>query len=290
MPFEIYTSLPHSRTPSQTIQALSKFTTQYSTATSFVPNGVCTQEEKRVFVEQLLRGLSSNLEERRNAGTGGSGDSSGSEEEEATRLTLESLRILCRESLSCSQVYSSSGISLLLSHSTLPLTPSPSPSSSSPTQATFKPDSQVTIESLKVLSNCLLQNPQSRRCFEELGGVEGVVGGLGLDPTKLNLTTQFLLLRLLFLTTVDNKHTVAKLVEALGVVDVIEKIIKKHTPKPIEPGPFTPQTVLSEALKLVFNLMHDKAPSSKIGGGLFGGAVTYTDADEEVVEGVKPFS
>ncbi|KAJ3278543.1 hypothetical protein HK104_002245 [Borealophlyctis nickersoniae] len=187
------------------------------------------------------------------------------------------------------------GISLLMSHASLR-----GESGSAISSSSVFVDTARAIESLKCLANCLLQNPGSKEPFVSNAGVDSLGIVLKDRASSITLDSQFLMLRLIFLLTVDSSSISQKLVRAYGLIDVLEKPpfrkILSSVIKPVAagvsppPGTTITQTmVASEALKIVFNLMHPVVAKGKPVASFLGGSKVGLADGEDVAESVKEY-
>ncbi|KAI9139326.1 guanine nucleotide exchange factor [Paraphysoderma sedebokerense] len=158
-------------------------------------------------------------------------------------LAVTALKTCSREPTGCEELFSQRGIEILMNHGALNV-------------ESIALDTPVTQESLKALSNLLLQRQDLVPSFAKFGGVESTVAKL--KASNMSDDTRAVCLRLLFLLTVLPTH-VRKLVDELNVLDVIKSVFDKFIPvdcgSPIRQLTPMPMMALNEALKVLFNLM-----------------------------------
>jgi len=174
---------------------------------------------------------------------------------------LQALRILCREPEGCEDVFTASGISLLMEYAGLQ--PTGKGKKSEDAIEPTKEFNDIVIESMKCLSNALLQHRQSQEFFDNNNGIKALLVNLKEVKNK-SLQAQFLILRLIFLSTIYQENTS----EVMDEYNVIEDLIDLFQPilenisessktfsTTILPGEISYSIVISEILKVLFNMM-----------------------------------
>ncbi|CAI2168710.1 5134_t:CDS:2, partial [Funneliformis geosporum] len=164
---------------------------------------------------------------------------------------LQVLKVLGRDAKGCDNLFSDEGFKILLIHANL-LHPE-SGSNETP----------VIQESLTCLANTLLLEESTRELFDKYKCVPGVCQFL--KDEEISIKTQFLLSRILFVMTVNPQPAVQSLIDDLGIIDILFKIVSKYVEElsgsnsssreDINSLPITRVMVLNEQLKLLFNLM-----------------------------------
>lgn len=102
---------------------------------------------------------------------------------------------------------------ILLHHTSLPCPPPASPFSRPPND----PEHPTSLESLKILANVLVLHEAARRRFAEIGGGKAVSKAMkDIHPSSERL---FLLSRIGFLVTLENKEVVRGCVDKEHLVD-----------------------------------------------------------------------
>ncbi|KAI8364414.1 guanine nucleotide exchange factor [Blakeslea trispora] len=118
-------------------------------------------------------------------------------------------------------------------------------------------DTTVSREALKVIANSIYLNDECKTYLEEEEGINGCLGLLKLP--SLSLEAQFLGCRILFFMTIGRQDLVSQLIKG-DIASPIEKILSDNVhilqTKTIDRNsPINHWTVMSEALKLLFNLL-----------------------------------
>ncbi|KAJ3176605.1 hypothetical protein HDU87_004933 [Geranomyces variabilis] len=209
---------------------ISRFLAENSSTTSFVAAGIATRESKASFVRTLLEAVGS------------------PKSQNVVVPALTALRILSREPNGCQDLFLRQGICTLLRQAQLLGGESSGAQPAPPAQYSETP---VSVEALKCLCNVLLQHPPARGTVRECGSVEVIAKILKDRHTSLPADTQFLFLRLLFLITVDDQATVARLLEP--DCDLPATVVKLLHRAPTFEAP--PGALVSEIMKTVYNLM-----------------------------------
>ncbi|OCL09217.1 hypothetical protein AOQ84DRAFT_26690 [Glonium stellatum] len=145
---------------------------------------------------------------------------------------MEQLKVFGRNPENADPIFTSQGIEILTHHSF---------HSTSPT---------TSKAALQCLANALLTKPCTRQMFVDLGYSERAVGRLK-KPKK---DDEFLMSRILFLTTYGTTQSFEKLIDKHHLADHINDNIERHA-KNKRPSPQDDQA-LSETLKLMFNITH----------------------------------
>ncbi|KAI8367184.1 guanine nucleotide exchange factor [Choanephora cucurbitarum] len=117
-------------------------------------------------------------------------------------------------------------------------------------------DTPVSREALKVIANSIYLNDECKIHLEQEGVIDGCLALIKQDP--LSLEAQFLGCRILFFMTISRPDLVHQLIQN-DIATPIEKILTCQVDtlekKMDREGPINPSTVMSEALKLLFNLL-----------------------------------
>ncbi|KAF7725946.1 hypothetical protein EC973_009183 [Apophysomyces ossiformis] len=174
-------------------------------------------------------------------------ESSISSSEQDTEMTreLQVIKILGRQVNGSEALFSKRGITLLVKAAGL----------LNLNEIIDTPSSQ---EALKCLANCILLKETTKTWIEELACLDRCCAIL--QYPSLSMDTQFLLCRILFFMTVNRHDLVKRLIE-LDVAQAIQRISQKQvdflkSKQPYDSHlPINPVSVVSEALKLLFNLM-----------------------------------
>jgi len=227
---------------------LTEFYETYKNSSTFIGPEV-TSGAKTAFVDSLIDSLSSCIHNEL-------------EWSDKTKfLALQALRILCREPEGCEDVFTASGISLLMEYAGLQ--PTGKGKKSEDVIEPTKEFNDIVIESMKCLSNALLQHRQSQEFFDNNNGIKALLVNLKEVKNK-SLQAQFLILRLIFLSTIYQENTS----EVMDEYNVIEDLIDLFQPilqnisessktfsTTILPGEISYSIVISEILKVLFNMM-----------------------------------
>jgi len=227
---------------------LTEFYEQYKNSSTFIGPEV-SSGAKTAFVDSLIDSLSSCIHD----------DLEWSDKTKF--LALQALRILCREPEGCEDVFTASGISLLMEYAGLQ--PTGKGKKSEDAIEPTKEFNDIVIESMKCLSNALLQHRQSQEFFDNNNGIKALLVNLKEVKNK-SLQAQFLILRLIFLSTIYQENTS----EVMDEYNVIEDLIDLFQPilenisessktfsTTILPGEISYSIVISEILKVLFNMM-----------------------------------
>ncbi|KAI9193207.1 guanine nucleotide exchange factor [Polychytrium aggregatum] len=221
-------------TPNGAARALfSEILAKYGAATQFVLRGIVSAEAKSYFIQTILDVLVQPVETR-------------PWDDAVRQRALNCLRVLGREPLGCSALYTPQGIGLLIE------------------QAQIRPDSvfsdsECALEALRVLSNCLFQNLGCIPVFLSVGGGEGCVNALKLPALSLN--ARFLVARILFLATHTGDPVILENAHRIGAVDTLADCFNRTLDEllanlPVPEGSADYTMTLSEILKILFSFMH----------------------------------
>ncbi|RUS19657.1 guanine nucleotide exchange factor [Endogone sp. FLAS-F59071] len=161
-------------------------------------------------------------------------------------LALLTLKMLGREVDGSDALFSEEGIRVLMTHAGMIPTP------------TSAKDDLASQEALKCIANCIFLASNIKDIFQNHDGVSSSV--LYLKDSNLSVDSRFLLSRILFLMTVDRLDVVRLLIDDLEVAGVIASIVSQNVQSLIDDpvqrvDVVTREMVISEALKLLFNLM-----------------------------------
>jgi len=227
---------------------LTEFFNQYQNSSTFIGPDV-SYGSKNAFVDSLINCLYSCIHEDLEWG------------DETKFLALQALRILCREPEGCEDVISASGISLLMEYAGLK-----SVGKGKKSEDNIEPTTEfnkIVIEAMKCLANALLQNRQSQEFFDNNNGIKSLLVNLKEVKNK-SLQAQFLILRLIFLSTIyqENTSTVMDEYNVIeDLIDLFQPILEnisessKTFSTTILPGEISYSIVISEILKVLFNMM-----------------------------------
>jgi len=227
---------------------LTDFYEQYKNSSTFIGEDV-SYGSKNAFVDSLINSLYSCIHEDLEWG------------DETKFLALQALRILCREPEGCEDVITASGISLLMEYAGLK-----SIGKGKKSEDEIEPTTEfnaIVIESMKCLANALLQNRQSQEFFDSNNGIRALLVNLKEVKNK-SLQAQFLILRLIFLSTIyqENTRTVMDEYNVIeDLIDLFHPILEnisessKTFSTTILPGEISYSIVISEILKVLFNMM-----------------------------------
>ncbi|KAG9285153.1 hypothetical protein G9A89_004368 [Geosiphon pyriformis] len=167
---------------------------------------------------------------------------------EARLLALQTLKTLGRDPNGSDNIFADKGFCVLLTHAQL----------LEDSEALI--DTTVSQEALTCIANALLLKDETRDLFEKYKGV--ATSTYQLQRDNLSLKSQFLFSRILFLMTVRPSYTVQQLINQYNIIDILAKNISTHVKELSSPGssldppsPFSRKMILSEQLKLLFNLM-----------------------------------
>jgi len=234
---------------------LKEFYSQYQNSSTFIGPGV-SSGSKNAFVDSLINSLYSCIHEDLEWG------------DETKFLALQALRILCREPEGCEDVFTASGISLLMEYAGLK--PLGKGKKSEDVIEPTKEFNDIVIESMKCLANALLQNRQSQEYFDNNNGIKSLLVNLKEVKNK-SLQAQFLILRLIFLSTIyqENTRTVMDEYNVIeDLIDLFQPILEhisessKTFSTTILPGEISYSIVISEVLKVLFNMMVNEKKNS----------------------------
>ncbi|KAI0169944.1 guanine nucleotide exchange factor [Hypoxylon sp. FL1284] len=119
------------------------------------------------------------------------------------------------------------------------------------------PSSTTSRNALRVLCNALLLKQETRQMFVNLGYEAKVCSKLKSD----NRDDEFLISRVLFLTTYGTNTNLVSLIDKHHLADAINKNLERHAKRRAaanSPPPTDPMdiTALAETLKLLFNVTH----------------------------------
>ncbi|KAI7864158.1 guanine nucleotide exchange factor [Spinellus fusiger] len=162
---------------------------------------------------------------------------------QVTTFALQTMKLLGREPDTATLLYTENGMITLCHYAGVSATP--------------PLDTPCSCEALKCIANCIHLDPNTKKWLESLGIMDTCCQLLHLPD--LSMDSQFLTCRILFFMTVHRNDLVQKLIQ-LGIGKCIAKV-SAHNVRQIgyEPeitaSPIHPTSVLSEALKLLFNIM-----------------------------------
>ncbi|KAK7420168.1 hypothetical protein QQZ08_010524 [Neonectria magnoliae] len=153
-------------------------------------------------------------------------------------LALEELKIYGRDPKNADPIFTKEGISMLLRH------------------AFHSPSSDTARAALRVLANAMLLKPETRQTFVD----QGFANRACKDLKSENWDNEFLLSRILFLSTYDTKVDLKELIDKHHLAERINDNLSRHAKQlsekakaKVEP---MQEMALVETLKLLFNLTH----------------------------------
>ncbi|KAI8918825.1 guanine nucleotide exchange factor synembryn-domain-containing protein [Entophlyctis helioformis] len=244
-----------------------------SAALGLVGGGVCSASAKAAFADSLLA-LVSRLVSDDSTDSQDSQDSADALAQQA----LHCLRILTRETAGCDPLFKQSSIALLARVAGL----AAQPGLDGQPPAAFSP-SAVAVESLKVLSNTLLQDSAARYHFAATPAVDAAAAALSTRPS-LPIGPVFLLTRLVFIATAGSRDVSLRLIHN-GTCVHLAYLLKEMVEGRLVPTPqeswISVDLARTEILKTAFNMsvpvseagMSQSSHSAAAGGGLFGGII-----------------
>ncbi|KAH6662332.1 guanine nucleotide exchange factor [Halenospora varia] len=151
---------------------------------------------------------------------------------------LESVKVFGRDPTNADPIFTKEGIETLTRHAF-----------NSPSQTTSR-------NALRCLANAMLLRANTRQIFVDLGYMSKACTKLKFDSRD----DEFLVSRIIFLTTYDTNIDIEKLIDEEKLADIIGQNISRHgkqcgqkTKKPFDP---MQEMALIESLKLMFNLTH----------------------------------
>lgn len=233
---------------SKKVQAcFSKFIQQYGHALSVIDAGI-SEVDKAEFTTRLMECLDWD------DGVWKSWDVS------VTAQALECIRIVSRETTACDDVFTDDGLSCLLKHARL-----------HKSQLGYM-DTPQTREALKCLANMLLLEQETRVTLVYKGGFNKIIKAM--EEENLSVDTVFLMCRILFLVTVNNKGIVDRLIDTLGGGPLMHKHFAKTLNSITNDDIRQPSTVdiskpiatsskimvINEILKVLYNCSSRSAP------------------------------
>ncbi|KAK7967492.1 guanine nucleotide exchange factor synembryn domain-containing protein [Apiospora aurea] len=150
---------------------------------------------------------------------------------------LEELKIYGRNPQNADPIFTKEGIETLARH------------------AFHSPSSKTSRNALRCLCNAMLLKPDTRQMFVDLGFESKACSQLKND----NRDNEFLISRVIFLTTYDTNVDIEALVDKHNIAAIIAKNLERHakrstTPEP--PSDAMQEVALVETLKLLFNITH----------------------------------
>ncbi|CAG8499936.1 2033_t:CDS:2 [Diversispora eburnea] len=167
--------------------------------------------------------------------------------QEVKLLALQTLKTLGRDAKGCDLLFSREGFRVLSFHAEI-----------IPTKNKLE-DTPVFQEALTCIANALLLKENTRSIFEEYDGVASICRNL--KDKELSIKTQFLILRILFLMSVNYSPVIPKLIDDLGISNILYKSLRTHVKELSNPEPVIPSSpsitrvmVLNEQLKFLFNI------------------------------------
>ncbi|PQE30130.1 guanine nucleotide exchange factor synembryn protein [Rutstroemia sp. NJR-2017a WRK4] len=150
---------------------------------------------------------------------------------------LEKLKVYGRDPSNSDPIFTKEGIEILARH------------------AFNSPSKTTSRNALRCLANALLLKPHTRQVFVDLGFEAKACSQL----KEGNADDEFLISRIIFLTTYDTKLDIESLIVKHHLADIISKRISNHakqfSAKNKEMDPME-DMALVESLKLLFNLTH----------------------------------
>ncbi|CAO3662767.1 unnamed protein product [Umbelopsis ramanniana] len=156
---------------------------------------------------------------------------------------LELLKLLARNPSGCDQLYSLEGMKTLVMAANLG-------------SGQYK-ESLSSVEALKCIANSLLLVSATKDYFEESNAFPACNGIL--FRSDVSGMSRFLAVRILFFVTIDRPSIVASLVDNHDIASGLAQTLKlavgeMQTKQSTTPSGVSPQMIITEALKLFFNL------------------------------------
>ncbi|KAI9356324.1 guanine nucleotide exchange factor [Zopfochytrium polystomum] len=184
---------------------------------------------------------------------------------------LNCLRVLARERQGCGALYEIESLSALITLGSF-----------GPSEGNDRDiNSPVSLESLKCLVNCLHQSAEARAAFESLDGPASLADAI--KHSAGGPEARFLMLRLLFLATGHSALVSEQLATKTRIADHITEIIEEYALRVAQHGirsvNSAEQNVLSEALKVLFNLTLDRSEFAGA-ASMFGLSETKPEVDD----------
>ncbi|KAK8110840.1 guanine nucleotide exchange factor [Apiospora kogelbergensis] len=151
---------------------------------------------------------------------------------------LEELKIYGRNPQNADPIFTKQGIETLSRHSF------------------HSPSSKTSRNALRCLCNAMLLKPDTRQMFVDLGFESKACSQLKND----NRDDEFLISRVIFLTTYNTNVDIEALVDKHNLAGIITKNLERHAKRSAMPDPPPPdpmqEMALVETLKLLFNITH----------------------------------
>ncbi|KAH7153147.1 guanine nucleotide exchange factor [Dactylonectria macrodidyma] len=151
---------------------------------------------------------------------------------------LEELKIYGRDPRNADPIFTKEGISMILRH------------------AFYSPSSKTARAALRVLANAMLLKPETRQIFVDMDFAPRACKELKTDSFE----DEFLISRILFLSTYANKIDLKELVDkhrlAERIIDNLGRHVKDRSKSSWASGEPMQDMALVETLKLMFNLTH----------------------------------
>ncbi|KAJ6443069.1 guanine nucleotide exchange factor synembryn [Purpureocillium lavendulum] len=158
---------------------------------------------------------------------------------------LEQLKIYGRDATDADPIFTPEGITMILKHSF------------------YSPSTNTAKAALRVLANAMLLKPETRQMFVDQGFITRACSELKVD----NWDNEFLISRVIFLSTYGTRLDLADLIDqhhlADNIVDNLHRHVKLLSRKAKSKADPMEEMALGETLKLMFNVSHfckDKAP------------------------------
>ncbi|KAI1077321.1 guanine nucleotide exchange factor [Whalleya microplaca] len=150
---------------------------------------------------------------------------------------LEELKIYGRDPRNADPIFTKEGIETLTRH------------------AFNSPSSTTSRNALRCLCNALLLRQETRQMFVDLGYEAKACNKLRND----NREDEFLVSRILFLTTYNTDTSLVEIIDKHHLADIIVKNLERHARLHTSTAPVTDpmeEMALTETLKLLFNITH----------------------------------
>ncbi|KAI1105577.1 guanine nucleotide exchange factor [Jackrogersella minutella] len=150
---------------------------------------------------------------------------------------LEELKIYSRDPRDSSPIFTKEGIETLTRH------------------AFNSPSSTTSRNALRILCNVLLLKQETRQMFVDLGYEAKLCDKLKSD----NLDDEFLISRIIFLTTYGTTINLVELIDKHQLADAITKSLERHAKNCTATSSATDpmeNTALAQILQLLFNITH----------------------------------
>jgi hypothetical protein len=140
------------------------------------------------------------------------------------------------------------------------------------------PSDQTSRNALRCLCNALFLKPETRQIFVDLGYEAKACDKLKKD----NRDDEFLVSRLIFLTTYGTTVNLVTLIDEYGLADTIIQNLQRHATRPKGSKDAMEDMALFETLKLLFNVAHHTPERASSFDGIVPHIVTLLNKQEGV--------